>query len=102
MSSRHPSPMQHTHDLERRARQAAALKFGWLAHLTVFVCVNAGLWLAGHRGGWLGLPTGGWIIGLLAHTLVVWLRPLWAMGYEQVLQRERERLQEQQPRDTQP
>lgn len=72
MSSRHPSPMQPAHDLELQ------------------------------RGGWLGLPTGGWIIGLLAHTLVVWLRPLWAMAYEQVLQRERERLQQQQPRDTQP
>ena len=79
-------------DLEKQARQAAALKYGWLIHVSVFVLVNAGLWLAGRREGWLGLPTGGWIIGLLAHGAVVWLRPFGRGLYQQLLERERRRL----------
>lgn len=82
-----------TTDLEKQARRAASLKFGWLLHATVFALVNLGLWLAGHRSGWLGLPTGGWLIGLLIHSAVVWLRPLGQLAYERLLQQERDRLQ---------
>lgn len=82
-----------TPDLDRQARRAASLKYLWLVHATVFVLVNLGLWLAGHRSGWLGLPTGGWVIGLVIHGLVVWLRPLGQVVYERLLQHERDRLQ---------
>jgi 2TM domain len=80
-------------DLDKQARRAAALKFGWIIHAAVFVLVNAGLWMAGHqRANWFGLPTGGWIIGLLIHGAVVWLHPLGQGLYQRLLQRERDRL----------
>jgi hypothetical protein len=80
-------------DLEKQAHRAAALKLSWIVHATVFVLVNAGLWLAGNRGhGWLGLPTGGWIIGLLIHGVVAWTNPLGQGLYQKLLQRERDRL----------
>lgn len=82
--------------LERIARRNAALRYGWLVHAAVFALVNAGLWLSGHHDGWLGLPTGGWIIGLLVHGLVVWMRPLGDSVHASLLQRERQRLQDRQ------
>ena len=81
-------------ELEKAARRNVALRMGWLIHATVFVAVNAGLWLAGHRSGWLGLPTGGWIIGLLVHGLVVWLRPVGDSVQARLLDAERRRLQD--------
>jgi len=92
------SPTSHPNtlspELERLARRNVAMRFGWLLHATVFVLVNAGLWLAGHRSGWLGLPTGGWIIGLLIHGAVVWLRPTGAAIQQRMLDKERQRLQD--------
>lgn len=81
-------------ELERQARRNVAMRFGWLVHAGVFVLVNAGLWLAGQRDGWLGLPTGGWIIGLLVHGLVVWLRPTGEGIRARMLDAERRRLQD--------
>lgn len=78
--------------LEKQARRNVALRMGWWLHATVFVLVNAGLLLTGQNGGWLGLPTGGWIIGLLAHGAVVWLQPLGHGMRERMLAKERQRL----------
>lgn len=89
-----PHPIVLSPELERQARRNAAMRWSWLVHATVFALVNAGLWLAGHRSGWLGLPTGGWIIGLLAHGAVVWLQPVGQALFQRLLQRERERLQD--------
>lgn len=88
---------EHTHsplppELERQAQRNVALRLGWLAHATVFTLVSAGLWLAGHHHGWLGLPTGGWAIGLLVHGLVVWLRPAGEAVKQGLLRAERQRL----------
>lgn len=79
-------------ELERQARRNVGLRVGWLIHAAVFVLVNAGLWLAGARSGWLGLPTGGWLIGLLVHGAVVWLRPLGDGLRDRLLEQERQRL----------
>lgn len=81
-------------ELERQARRNVALRWGWMVHASVFILVNAGLWLAGHRSGWLGLPTGGWFIGLLIHTAVVWLRPSGADIKARMLDAERQRLRD--------
>jgi hypothetical protein len=85
-----PSPLPP--ELERQAQRNVALRLGWLAHATVFTLVTAGLWLAGHQRGWLGLPTGGWAIGLLVHGLVVWLRPAGEGVKHRLLRAERQRL----------
>lgn len=79
-------------ELERQARRNVGMRLGWLIHATVFVLVNAGLWLAGARSGWLGLPTGGWIIGLLVHGAVVWLQPATQGLQSRMLEKERQRL----------
>ena len=41
----------------------------------------------------LGLPTGGWVIGLLVHGAVVWLRPTGEVIRNRMLDKERQRLQ---------
>lgn len=79
-------------ELERQARRNVGMRLGWLMHATVFALVNAGLWLAGREGGWLGLPTGGWVIGLLIHTAVVWLQPATGDIKARMLDAERRRL----------
>jgi hypothetical protein len=81
-------------ELERQARRNVALRMGWLVHAAVFVLVNAGLWLAGVRSGWLGLPTGGWVIGLLVHGAVVWLAPTGEGIRQRLLETERQRLRD--------
>lgn len=86
-----PTPLSP--ELERQARRNVALRMGWLVHATVFVLVNAGLLLAGKPGGWFGLPTGGWVIGLLIHGAVVWLQPLGLGIRNSMLDAERQRLQ---------
>lgn len=80
-------------ELERQARRNVALRFGWLVHATVFALVNAALWLGGARPGWMGLPTGGWVIGLLVHGAVVWLHPVGSAVRQRMLDAERQRLQ---------
>jgi hypothetical protein len=64
-------------DLERIARRRAGAKFGFMIHLTVFVCVNAFLFFVNQRTtpgvSWFAFPLGGWAIGLAVHGLVVFL-----------------------------
>lgn len=86
-----PSP-ELSPALEKQARRNVGMRLGWWIHATVFVLVNAGLLLTGKPGGWFGLPTGGWIIGLLAHGAVVWLQPLGHGIRERMLEKERQRL----------
>ncbi len=57
-----------TPHLERLARRRVALKFGLMAHATVFVLVNLGLWLVAKRP---PVPIWGWALGLAIHTAVV-------------------------------
>lgn len=65
------------HDLARIARRRAGAKFGFMIHLTVFVCVNAFLYFINQRTtpgvAWFAFPLGGWAIGLAIHGLVVLL-----------------------------
>ena len=64
-------------DLARIARRRAGAKFGFMIHLTVFVCVNAFLFFVNQRTtpgvAWFAFPLGGWAIGLAIHGLVVFL-----------------------------
>lgn len=63
--------------LEQRARRRVALKKSWLVHASVYLLVNAGLFLLGiaHGGRDIAtLPLFGWGIGLAIHGIVVLAR----------------------------
>jgi len=61
----------------RIARRRAGMKFGFLVHLTVFIAVNALLFVINQRTtpgfSWFAFPLGGWAIGLSLHGLAVYL-----------------------------
>ena len=79
-------------ELDKQARRNVGMRLGWLTHAAVFALVNAGMWLAGAHIGELGLPTGGWIFGLVIHGAVVWLRPFGEGIRVHMLEKERQRL----------
>jgi len=68
--------MEHN-ELVRIARRRAGMKFGFLVHLTVFIAVNALLFVINQRTtpgvSWFAFPLGGWAIGLSIHGLAVYL-----------------------------
>jgi 2TM domain len=80
--------------LERLARRRAGMKMGWLIHASVFAVVNLALLIAqgGVGRGWLGLPTGGWIIGLVAHGALVLMHPVGLGVRTWLIEQERRRL----------
>lgn len=59
--------------LRRQARKRVDQKMGFLVHLLVYVCVNAGLFFISNvfgAGRWSSLPLLGWGLGLAIHGLV--------------------------------
>jgi hypothetical protein len=68
--------MEHD-ELVRIARRRAGMKFGFLVHLTVFIAVNALLFVINQRTtpgvSWFAFPLGGWAVGLSIHGLAVYL-----------------------------
>ncbi len=89
----------NTHDrsLDRLARRRAGAKMGWLVHALVYVAVNLfliALAAAGERN-WAIFPALGWGVGLAVHGLVVYFVSGGAGLYQQLLARERSRLQVQ-------
>lgn len=68
--------MEHE-QLIRIARRRAGMKFGFFIHLTVFIAVNALLFVINQRTtpgfSWFAFPLGGWAIGLCIHGLAVYL-----------------------------
>jgi hypothetical protein len=88
------------HDLdpiERTARRRAGAKLGWMIHALVFVAVNLLLAALAASAGrnWAIYPALGWSVGLAVHGIVVFFLTGGAGLYEQLLQRERDRLQAQ-------
>jgi hypothetical protein len=76
--------MNATHDtndhdsLELQAKKRVDAKLGFLTHLLVFCCVNAGFYLLGVVSGreWhfghAPFPIWGWGLGLFIHGVVTW------------------------------
>ena len=68
--------MEHE-QLVRLARRRAGMKFGFFIHLTVFIAVNALLFIINQQTtpgfSWFAFPLGGWAIGLSVHGLAVYL-----------------------------
>jgi hypothetical protein len=84
-------------DIERLAHRRAARKMGWYIHALVYIAVNIGLALLSSFSGrhWAVFPALGWGLGLLIHGLVVFVAPPGSQFREGLVQRERQRLQEQ-------
>lgn len=82
-------------EIERLARRRAAAKLGWFIHAAVFVAVNILLMALSLAQGkiWAAFPLMGWGLGLAIHGAVVWLGSPGSALHEQLLQRERARLQ---------
>jgi hypothetical protein len=86
-----------SHDIERLAHKRAGARMGLYVHLAVYLLVNLGLWtialIHGHHGA--AFPTLGWGLGLAIHAAVVLNAVPGADLYQQLVQRERARLQPQ-------
>lgn len=85
-------------ELERIARKRVKARMGWYTHALIYACVIGGLALVGAWQGryWPIAPALGWGLGLLMHGLSVFV---WGTGsrlQDVMLQRERERLAQQQ------
>lgn len=92
------SPAMTPEEIDRLARKRAGKKMGWYIHAFVYIVVNIGLALlstfSGHH--WAVFPALGWGLGLLVHGLAVFVAPVGSGFRERLVQRERERLQQQQ------
>jgi hypothetical protein len=87
-------------EIDRIARRRAGAKLGWYVHATVYVLVNAALFAAssmglGHRQ-WSLVPALGWGLGLVLHGLAVFVLGAGSSLRENMVEKERERLQRQQ------
>ena len=89
-------------EIERLARKRAGAKLGWYLHAAVCVTVNAGMFLA-HQYGlrqrpWSVGPALGWGLGLVLHGIAVFVLGKGSGLRERMVDRERQRLLDQQQR----
>ncbi len=87
------------HDLNRLAEKRVKARLGWYTHATLYAIVITGLALLGWWQGrvWPIAPALGWGLGLTMHGLSVFV---WGKGSRlraNLVQRERDRLQQRQP-----
>ena len=87
-------------EIDRIARRRAGAKLGWYVQATVYLLVNAALFAAsnlglGHRQ-WSLVPALGWGLGLVLHGLAVFVLGAGSSLRENLVEKERERLQRQQ------
>ena len=87
-------------EIERIARKRAGAKLGWYAHAAVYLVVNGAMFLASFYGlrqrPWTIYPALGWGLGLTLHGIAVFLLGSGSNLRERLVQKERERLQNQQ------
>lgn len=83
-----------TDTMERLARRRAGAKLGWYIHAGVYIAVNLLLALLSAMSDrhWVMFPALGWGLGLAIHGVVVFVATGGAGLHEQLVQRERQRL----------
>lgn len=96
-----PNPLSDE-EIDRLARKRAGAKLGWYAHATVYLLVNAVLFLiasqgVGHRS-WTIYPALGWGLGLVLHGVSVFVLGSGSGLRDRMVQQERDRLQRKQDR----
>jgi hypothetical protein len=86
-------------EIERLAHKRASAKMGWYLHACVYVLVNAFLFASSYLGyrarGWNIYPALGWGLGLALHFLSVFVLGKGSGLREQMVRRERERIERQ-------
>ena len=89
-------------EIERLAQKRASAKLGWYIHACVYVAVNLFLFAASYLGvrerSWNPIPAMGWGLGLALHYVSVFVLAKGSGFREQLVQRERERLQREHDR----
>lgn len=84
-------------EIERLAQKRASAKLGWYIHAIVYVAVNAFILFAAGFGfrerPWNPFPAMGWGLGLALHFVAVFVLAQGSGFREQLVQRERDRLQ---------
>ena len=90
-------------EIDRIARKRAGAKLGWYIHAAVYVLVNSMMLMASSQGlthrQWTFGPVLGWGLGLLLHGIAVFVLGSGSGLRENMVQKERERLQRQQRSD---
>ncbi len=91
------NPDMSPQDIERLAQKRVKRKMGWYTHAFVYVVVNLGLALMSAFSGrnWAIYPLLGWGLGLMIHGLVVFVSAPADRLRDHMVQKERERLQQQ-------
>lgn len=89
-------------EIERLAHKRASAKMGWYIHACVYVCVNGAFMLANYFGvshrPWNPVPAMGWGLGLALHFVSVFVLGKGSSLRQNMVQRERERIQREQNR----
>ncbi len=88
-------------DLDRLARRRAGAKLGWFVHATVYVLVNILMFYIATTKGtgrWNIYPAMGWGLGLAMHGLGVFVLGPGSSLRENMIRRERERLEQERNR----
>lgn len=87
-------------EIERVARKRAGAKLGWYVHAAIYLVVNGAMFLASMYGlrqrPWTIYPALGWGLGVMLHGIAVFLLGSGSNLRESLVQKERERLQNQQ------
>lgn len=97
-----PAPQLSSEEIDRLAHKRASAKMGWYIHACVYIAVNGFIilaWQLGYRErSWNVYPALGWGLGLALHFVSVFVLGKGSGLRQQMVQRERERIQREQNR----
>ena len=97
-----PTPLT-PEQIDQLAHKRAAAKMGWYVHLLVYLVVNAFIFsMSVHAFGnrpWSVAPLLGWGIGVVLHGVAVFVLGKGSTVRERMVERERERIRQQQSAD---